>query len=1160
MSKKLFAVIIGINAYPTMPLEGCLNDAIDVARYFEDICKKQGDLEWVPKFLLAPNEGDRHNIGELAALKTNQQPTKANIIAAFEHFKPAKDGDICLFYYSGHGSVVNAPKEFKGFVPGDLLQTVVCVDSRLNGAPDLLDKELGYLIATALEGKEPSETKQGVHFLCFVDCCHSGSISRDADTDAPVSRMATQGPPLSNVLGLDPKGNSFYKPFTDRINPNGGIRHARYINLSGARDSESAFELNMNMPDGKRLKRGVFTWSVLESLRQGGTELTYNELIRRTEMAVRARVDNQVPQLVATDTTDENMLFLQNSVKTNEHYAVMYEQGEWRMNAGSINGMRQPGSVKLSDGRTVTIAAVASTYCVLDMPPATVKEANTLTLTAKIHHMVQPETIIGYGSTMTDALRTQLEAAFSERRPKFGRIAKAGESPQLVVNILKNDQGQECYALNRPGSLTPLFMRTTSATSFWEDTGKILHCEYVLRLDNPQSSLPRNAVKVDIKTLEGQEVSPKTLATFDDSLYVPVPNQSVARPYPTEIHVKGMPKADGGIKQAAMKVKLTPNGRPIWVGALYCDAASGITSEFLKVQSIGGELEQPSVNLGFMHKGQSFDAIPLTIDKDWRTIGVGEICDHLIIFVSTAPFNLEKFNQTSVPLDTMRAAKFEDEAEAELDDWYTIKIPIRISIPKAQEQIVGGQQNTMTGGFMVTAPEGFSANMGMVNKKQMAGRNMPEIPPAGMFAGAETRPESFARGIGNAPDEHLNLIELTDVQGSIDQKNPLMLTPSDPLMADETIIPLAYDAKTGAYFPIGYTDDQGRIIIVEMPPAASNAPMTQPAEPGQKSATTAFRFYVQKLVWSKITGRPDINRLSLLDNDGMIAHIYRNNKDTDALAALQTAAQKGNVLLMIHGIIGDLENPLKFIQEHAAVRQHFGSILTYEYENLDTPIEETAAKLLQSLREVGIGDKQITIMAHSMGGLISRVIVEQLDGANLVQRLIQLGTPNAGSEVNDFREKMGGWLTLGINGLSQIKPYLGMVSKLWKGLGIDTSIFRTLAQMDPDSEFIAQLNAGERTNGIPYYLVAGNTSIIESSAGENEGFFKQLFTGLKERGLYILADFAIFGGKDPNDMAVKVKSMRAVPGGHVFATEVPCDHISYYSLKELEGILLAPSK
>src|SRR5690242_7797945 len=57
-------------------------------------------------------------------------------------------------------------------------------------------------------------------------------------------------------------------------------------------------------------------------------------------------------------------------------------------------------------------------------------------------------------------------------------------------------------------------------------------------------------------------------------------------------------------------------------------------------------------------------------------------------------------------------------------------------------------------------------------------------------------------------------------------------------------------------------------------------------------------------------------------------------------------------------------------------------------------IEESAASLAERLREQG--SRRLAIVAHSMGGLISRAALA-LPGTGSVERVLLLGTPNRGS-------------------------------------------------------------------------------------------------------------------------------------------------------------------
>jgi triacylglycerol esterase/lipase EstA (alpha/beta hydrolase family) len=111
------------------------------------------------------------------------------------------------------------------------------------------------------------------------------------------------------------------------------------------------------------------------------------------------------------------------------------------------------------------------------------------------------------------------------------------------------------------------------------------------------------------------------------------------------------------------------------------------------------------------------------------------------------------------------------------------------------------------------------------------------------------------------------------------------------------------------------------------------------------------------------------------------------------------------VLLLIHGIIGNTDGIVQGLKlardaDGETVDQKFDLVLTYDYENLSTPIAETAVKLKQQLADAGLrdgDDKCPTLLVHSMGGLVSRWFIEREGGNRVVDHLVMFGTPNAGS-------------------------------------------------------------------------------------------------------------------------------------------------------------------
>lgn len=72
--------------------------------------------------------------------------------------------------------------------------------------------------------------------------------------------------------------------------------------------------------------------------------------------------------------------------------------------------------------------------------------------------------------------------------------------------------------------------------------------------------------------------------------------------------------------------------------------------------------------------------------------------------------------------------------------------------------------------------------------------------------------------------------------------------------------------------------------------------------------------------------------------------------------------------------------------------------------NLEPPlagIDDFAARLAERVEEVcrATGADQVVLLAHSMGGLVSRAYIARLGGAKRVAKLITLGSPHRGSEM-----------------------------------------------------------------------------------------------------------------------------------------------------------------
>ena len=207
MSRTIYALLVAIDDYPSpIPkLRGCVNDIDAFAAYLSERVAK-----------------DKGVAIKLKTLKNGEATRQAVVDAFSDHLGKAKKGDVALFYYSGHGSQEQAPEEFWKLEPDHLDETLVLFDSRSPGSWDLADKEIAKLIGDV--------AAKGPHVAVILDCCHSGSGTREIET---VVRRAPTDPrrrPIESFLvsvaeaeaasasrSVKEKGTSRYAP------PEGGM-------------------------------------------------------------------------------------------------------------------------------------------------------------------------------------------------------------------------------------------------------------------------------------------------------------------------------------------------------------------------------------------------------------------------------------------------------------------------------------------------------------------------------------------------------------------------------------------------------------------------------------------------------------------------------------------------------------------------------------------------------------------------------------------------------------------------------------------------------------------------------------------------------------------------------------------------------------------------
>lgn len=1090
--KTLYALIVGINNYPNPAhqLNGCTEDAAQFAQYLANYAMQNG-WEYAEKKLI------------------DSEATRQSIVNGFTHFSAAKNGDVCVFFYAGHGSQVPAPPEYWNENDGKL-ETLVCYDSRTGAADarDLVDKELGYLIYQATTGKD-------IHFLMVADCCHSGSNTRDLSIKSRMADPDTRAPRAADFVG--------YSNYKKGMPP-----AAKYVHLAAAKDSETAKEYKI-----EGTSRGVFTFSLLETLGQVGGNISYNEFVERVSLKVRNRVKEQQP-LLSGDTALIKNGFLSGKAEIGNFLAYKSPTEGWCVNAGGVQGIPTEGAVfRFNDGILAGTKQVFANYSTIETPQTMLKGEQ---LRVQLHRLNSgqaqlPVVRLGFEANIEGVGRSVIEQLWQLIEPKNVTLVADGDAADYIIRTRNS-----AYRLTSPDSEIPMFRQVKGFTEeggqqFIADIQAIANWQKRLEWDNALTSIRESDFE---------------MVVLNDY------NQPLQKPY----IFKQPSSNDYAYVQIGIKNR---SSRNYWISAVAFGADFGITNGFLR------EKELAPNEIAWLEIGNE-RILGLNVNPDFKQKwGVYQITEYIKFIVSTDKISTDSYNQDALPFDTnaggYRAISAGNRG-INISDWRSFLLQYKVLAPIESVRVIANEVNTLgAGAIAIETPAGFSAKASLnatsdilrgvsSAKTQSAERGiLPEN--KAILDNTERLDKKMANGFskkrlveGFGESEDLDMIELTDVLGkeTITAQNPMRIKLQDKI-TNELILPCTFDTTTGLYLPIGHTAENGDILLETLPNAED---LGSEGEMNSRSLMGSLKIFFKKMVIQPLTGEfeyPLLRGVEFLEGEN-----YNYIDDTATIKNKIATAQ--NVCLFIHGIIGDTEDMVRSVkrlqdENGNSVAPNFDYLLAFDYESLSTSIEHTAADLKDRLAAVGIAadtPHNLTIIAHSMGGLVSRFFIEKLEGNKIVSKLIMLGTPNGGSEISDVRKLVTQFLTVAINGAVWLKPLVAPLSIMSNYVG--GKVFKTLDLMSPKSDFLEELNALPDA-GVPYCLVAGNTELLKVTHPEEYNFLQKVVNNLKERGIYTALDLLVF--EKANDMAVRTNAIRTTgKQTKISSIEVPSDHISYF--------------
>ena len=1047
----------------------------------------------------------------LAYTIINEQATRTNIIQAFSThlIDKAKAGDTILFYYAGHGSYATSADAFKQYDPKKQDETFVCYDSRLPGHYDLTDKEIAVLLS-----RIPNE----VHTVVIADSCHSASVTRSgaARLHLGLSRF-TEGRPEERTLdSYLLEGDNYYQ---DQLTTDGAlsIPHSKHLLLSACEREEEAWETTN--------QQGLFSTVLLETLKKN-RNISYSGLFERVRHKVYNTAKNQQPTIYPLGGFNPNTLFLQQEVLPNrKRHLIHYKNGFWRLAFGGVHGLPTVPFLlsKISIGIYEEIKEQAKSLGQASVSKILLNES----ILANTDQLDTSKTYWGEIENFPTSMLVNLEG-----------------KPHHIATFLKKYQANPSpfiqFIENYPAAPYTLKVWSKKLEILYTDTRKLLQGKRGMSIAAAQyivQQLEHIQEWENIASLSNQEVNPELLKAIELQFFEEQTNGDLVEhqdhPVTIDYWKSGEDKDEQG------------NPKPIW----YQIKATNTSNQNLYVALL---YLSSSFEIQLHFKSQLIPANSDTIvlDKDHGLLIQEEhshqTTDIFKVIISTEPFDDHKFQLNKIELGATKSIKKRPTAPPK-EDWCTQTITVN-TIRK--QDTIGDQTIAFQdAGITITVPTDFRADIAFtaLNTPTASRSLQPSRGLGNIKKGADFELLNLSKkNTSRSHYQDKSIIELSGIQNKAAlKKQPLELTIHQKLGPNENIIPVTF--KDGFLIPFGETsktkDGKAHIKIDEFPDADA-----APSSTGKRSLGRALWFGLLKL-----TGfREKVFKLRKVSYSPE-GKVLRNQ--VNLLPSIKKAEK---ILVVIHGIIGDTK-PMLANLNFLLTQKNYDLILSFDYENLNEPIEKIALELNKRLEKYGIGKddgKTVDILAHSMGGLVSRYLIEQIrKGDNTIDHLIMFGTPNGGSVFGDipgYRDSLTKLLTLALNyGKEWLGPLGTFMNVVNKTLGASKFLTITLAQMSPTSPFIENLYKNGVKGHTKYTVVAGDTTTYRNKRDKRFGQFIEDF---------VLKVGNVANSHVPNDIAVLVEQIKAIPPALSPDThDICCHHLNYFEegdgLETLKQIL-----
>lgn len=1181
MAGDLYGLLVGINQYKKkgINLNGCAADITNVKNFLENRLNKE-------TYTLRYKE------------LIDNCATRDAIIDGFNnHLSKAGKGDVVLFYFCGHGAREQAGEEFKDWQSDNAHETIVCHDSRLEKTdgrkvPDLADKELRYLISQVANKGDNSPD----HVLVVFDCCHSSSGTRDLDDADGIRQLDDLAPTreYSDFCFAD-------KITTEELSPE-TFPQGDHTFMAACLNTETAKEI----PQENSQKRGLFTYSLIKELESQNATLSYENLIHEVRTRVTGVRLYQNPQLEFVKGIDpanpsitrsenpetETLAFLGNPaiIKPRDpSFTLKYrpsvgatrtdpeQQEEWIINAGAFQGIQESMELAVYPEDNQYEDFEISVTEENGSEPEVIKAGSVKAIARiKIIEVRANESVVEFFSqTLTEDISKQFPAIVIKRpvpkvlfyfeaeeeadRELLGKIRQMllEEWRSLAVGVVDDRQQDHQYRL---------YVRNQQFEI--RDIDDRLLIEPFAADDNDFSiSLAANRVEHIAKWITTRDLENLNSSIDKDGIKIEVTYQGVTSKEPHLV----LYQQDNDKPKIRVKIKNQSDKRLFFTILDICDDFSindpGIIYDGVnKVQWL--EIEDgDTYTAKYSKKGTLLEDIPIGIPNKDNYKDLTEYGETFKLIASTHQFPVEQFYLPSLPIEDSGERQVGDDEEPPVGDWVTKQFSFTFIRSKPSVDISSNTPTELSKRISIQVPDGFSAKATLkpastVSNERGLGNTPIELPVL-----KDSEPFDLIdrrrgdRSIGKIPEQQLSVLELSGNELAIDRvspESPIVISSDRSLQPDEGVLALTNDGNF--WLPVGYSmpneDGKTEIKVEHLVTRGNND-----TQDGERKVSEAISIWFQKVVLRK--KQTAWLRMPILNPDGTFSFTPKGDLNFTPKGDLESVSEAvkhaERIVLFIHGILGDTESMIPSVQDAGLLNSNgnqdqkkYDLVLAFDYENLNTKIQETANILKQQLEKVGLGDghkKTLHIIAHSMGGLVSRSFIEQQSGNKVVNHLFMLGTPNGGSEWSSVYQLVTLLLSVGLNFIPKSFVAGSFVSFLAKK-GIDR-ISPTLEQMNiQDSDILPELRRSEDPQ-CPYTIIAGDTRLEQELNARTENLLQAL-----EQKVWKGLEFPFKG--QSNDIAVTVERIftREVFEGRNpavnFINPIACNHLVYF--KDEDGL------